>query len=693
MSRTSSPHVDHATPRSTSAVERLHWGIFELAYERQKPFDSVYERFWRCLKLESNTSSCIRLLFEVLSTAPGTVSAYFAVRLWAAAFPGLSLYLLAIALVLVKEDSPDLLIFGSANNFAHLLIFSWLLSTMMPGIVSRIERKLGLELRGHLRAHFLPFFAEAILNADDVLQQDHHFASTLPQPWSFETVAPGWPILLELFQKAGGVVAVCCQMYALALAIYHTRAPELHALIIFAVSHPFLLHMMPGDGIQGYTFWTNNVHYHRLAALYSIIFSPEYRADIRKDGIMSFLAQDYSQTSKNLPSHRPDAAELLLDIPRSWIWELYACIVGDLPMAILAFILPWNFSLSSMAVMAILHHATSSVRETVSLCLSNPMTFENIFRQAERFYQALDTRILEREHLRDYPDASTSANQGMKITFQNVSLQYDVQSSPATKALDGVSFEIQPGQLVIIVGVNASGKSSMVKLLAGLIDTRDGSILIDDKPIESFKVDQLRSSMTILSQSQVIYPLSLQENLQLGLPWGNRLTKETVQEAARMGMASDILNRLGCDAILNPVPEMGQSMFGVVPPSVLAERDLQLRDTRRLALSKGEEQRLFVARAFVRLMNSDSRLLVVDEALSYLDSVAEHDILSNLLDIQKTDGKTAIFVTHHFGHLATKADRILCMKEGKLFEQGTHEELLAANGYYAELFRNQARLD
>ncbi|EDR06393.1 ABC transporter, partial [Laccaria bicolor S238N-H82] len=247
---------------------------------------------------------------------------------------------------------------------------------------------------------------------------------------------------------------------------------------------------------------------------------------------------------------------------------------------------------------------------------------------------------------------------------RNVSFHYPgCQNHPS---VCNVSLTIEPGQLVVLVGVNGSGKTSLLKLIAGLSCACGGEIEIDDHPVHEYDSRHLRRSMAFMTSSEDIYPVSLRENILMGLDdCGFELSDvaEKIEEAARLGGAYDVVQRLGQDAILNPCRVLGQSLRGCgngeIGDAALRELDLH-----------------------------SPALMILDEPTSALDSMAERDFFKRFREIG--NGKTMIFVTHRFGSIVKNADMILCIDGGKVVQQGTHAELIEKNGRYAELYNVQA---
>lgn len=243
------------------------------------------------------------------------------------------------------------------------------------------------------------------------------------------------------------------------------------------------------------------------------------------------------------------------------------------------------------------------------------------------------------------------------IEFRNVSYTYEGQDHAA---LSDLSFTIQPGETVAVVGHNGAGKTTFVKLLARLYDAQTGQILIDGRDVREYDPDELRGEFGVLFQDYVTYQLSARENIGVGRAERLADTPAIVGAAGQSG-AAPLIERLpeGYDTVL------GKWFDGGVQ------------------LSGGEWQKVALGRAFMR----DAQILILDEPSAALDAEAEYELFLRLRDL--TRGHTAIFISHRFSTVR-QADRILVLEQGRLIEQGSHQELVALGGRYAELFNLQA---
>ncbi len=243
------------------------------------------------------------------------------------------------------------------------------------------------------------------------------------------------------------------------------------------------------------------------------------------------------------------------------------------------------------------------------------------------------------------------------FVFEKVGFRYP---NSEKWVLKDISFRLGPHEKLALVGENGAGKTTLVKLLTRLHDPLEGRILLDGKDLREYDLKQLRHAVGVIFQDFVRYHLTAAENIAVG-----RIEAmddlERVAEAARRSLADQVIEKL---------------------PGGYAQR-IGRWFRRGTNLSGGEWQKIALARAYMR----DAELLILDEPTASLDARAEHQIFSRFVELTK--GKCAVLISHRFSTVRM-ADRILVLHEGKLVEDGPHDELLESGGYYAELFTLQA---
>src|SRR5208337_449249 len=240
-----------------------------------------------------------------------------------------------------------------------------------------------------------------------------------------------------------------------------------------------------------------------------------------------------------------------------------------------------------------------------------------------------------------------------EIEFRNLNFAYN-----GTPVLKDINLRIPAGSSLAMVGPTGSGKTTLVSLIPRIFDADPGAVLIDGRPIRQFPLDALRRHIVFVPQETFLFSDTIRENIAYGIAEeGGEATLEEIEAAAEAAnIAHDI----------ESFPEGYNTMVG----------------ERGITLSGGQKQRTAIARALLR----GPRILILDDALSSVDTHTEDKILNHLREIMQ--GRTTIFISHRVSTVRN-ADSIAVLHQGRIVEQGTHDQLIAQNGYYTDLYNKQ----
>jgi ATP-binding cassette, subfamily B, bacterial len=266
---------------------------------------------------------------------------------------------------------------------------------------------------------------------------------------------------------------------------------------------------------------------------------------------------------------------------------------------------------------------------------------------------ALQPRIRRKEQSIAFPKPFNSG-----FVFENVSFKYEHVQNWAIRNL---SFELRAGEKMALVGENGAGKTTLVKLLSRLYDPTEGRILLDGVDLKDYDPDDLRKEIGVIFQDFVKFQMTASHNIAVGRI-DQKENINRIKVAAHKSLA---------DSVIEQLPSGYDQMIG-------------RRFASGVDLSGGQWQKIALGRAYMR----DAQLLILDEPTAALDARAEHEVFERFAELTK--GKTAVLISHRFSTVRM-ADRILVLDNGQLLEIGSHEELLAKKGKYAELFLLQAQ--
>jgi ATP-binding cassette subfamily B multidrug efflux pump len=272
----------------------------------------------------------------------------------------------------------------------------------------------------------------------------------------------------------------------------------------------------------------------------------------------------------------------------------------------------------------------------------------NIFQRGTASLIRINEILLEQPEIQDGADARERQIEG-EIEFRGLNFSYDGKA-----VLRDLNLRIPAGSSLAIVGPTGSGKTTLVSLIPRIYDAGPGMVRIDGRPIREYSIASLRKSIGFVPQETFLFSDRIRENIALGVDTATDQEIHNAAEAANI--AADI----------ESFPEGYQTLVG----------------ERGITLSGGQKQRTAIARALIR----NPQILILDDALSSVDTHTEDKILNHLRDVMR--GRTTIFISHRVSTVRN-ADRIAVLHGGAIVELGTHEELLALNGYYTDLYNKQ----
>jgi ATP-binding cassette subfamily B protein len=273
----------------------------------------------------------------------------------------------------------------------------------------------------------------------------------------------------------------------------------------------------------------------------------------------------------------------------------------------------------------------------------------NLMQRGTASLGRIDDMMQQRPSIAAPARARTLEEPRGEIEFRNATVEFG-----SRRALDGVTLHIPAGATVAVVGHTGSGKSTLVSLVPRLIDTTTGSVLFDGHDVREYAPEDLRRAIGFVPQETFLFSDTLAGNIAFGV---EDATDEEIARAAEIaGLAGDIAG----------FPDGYKTMVG----------------ERGITLSGGQKQRTAIARAILR----NPRVLILDDALSSVDTLTEERILNELQGIMR--GRTTILISHRVSTVRN-AERIFVIEDGRVAEEGSHAELVARGGYYADLYQKQ----
>jgi ATP-binding cassette subfamily B protein len=589
-------------------------------------------------------------LRQVWETSPALTTASLSLRLVRALLPVATLYVgkliidEAIRLAGLGIASDALLDWWRQGLLAHL---GWLLLVELGLAVAS-------DVLGRLVALVDSLLSERFTNATSVRLMEH--AATLDlEDFEDSELQDGldrarrqtmgrMTLMTQLFGQAQDVVTVVS--FAAGLVVY---APWLMVLLLVALLPAFI----------------GEAHFNALNYSLNFAWTPERREleyvrqtgasvetakEVKIFGLSGFLIARYRRLAEGFY-----AANRKLAIGRAG-WGSVLTALGTLGYYVAYAYIAWRtvrgeFSIGDLTFLAgsfrRLRNLLEGLLTGFSAVAGQALYLDDLY----SFFE-IEPEIVSPPDPRPFP---MPIREG--FVFEDVGFRYPGAERWAVRNL---SMHLRAGEVLALVGENGAGKTTLVKLLARLYDPDEGRILLDGVDLREYDLDVLRSQVGVIFQDFVRYHLTAAENIAVGRIEA-RDDRARIIEAARRSLADEVIERLpgGYDQVIGKRFRTGVDLSG------------------------GEWQKVAIARAYMR----DAQLLILDEPTAALDARAEFEVFQRFKDLSA--GKTAVLISHRFSSVRM-ADRILVMNEGRFEAIGTHEELMAQRGRYAELFELQA---
>ncbi|KAG1746810.1 P-loop containing nucleoside triphosphate hydrolase protein [Suillus lakei] len=692
-------------PQDARRVKHTRIGVWDLYEDRQTDIPNIpgSSRLETYAQIVQSMPHVLRMLKDILSIRQCwlLLSVFFVLEVLASLIPAISLWysgqLLRLVETAIATRTVDttVLIHVAVGRVACTVA-----TRLLQYARSRIVIPINMSIKQFYAGHIFHSMARLDVPTFEDSAVQRQLESAWASPWG-SSVA--WQTVQSSTNVVMTVIRLLSQISVLFAVLREQQDGPLLAILSFSQS--IFQWYSTSKGIR--VVWaatTTDEDYIHMQGLKHLVDNPSHRKELVAGNLSEYITAQFRKVAKRVGDDAGEFPELrrahaLKD--RLSIASILREPMRELPQIVFtlrAVQKPMSIPLS-LASLTLINQTSNSFSTTLFSLFGESFSLAEQFANVRKLYEIENVQNKVVDGTKPFPENQQALRSGISVEFRNVSFRY-----PGSEkyALQNVSFTIGAGQLCVIVGVNGSGKSTILKLISRIYDPTEGTILIDNRDIKTLRLADLRAAMSTLFQDYTHFPLSISENIGLGNP-ALAHDYDKVREAARLGGAEQFIDELpdGFNTYLDrPVkdyygglPEGTTTLFGRSVDYSRVRGAGGLRASEASSLSGGQMQRLAVSRTFMRSLVSETEssagMLLFDEPSASLDPTAEHDLFERLRKLR--GNKTMIFSSHRFGNLTRHADLILYMDESVVQEEGTHDDLLRRGGEYARIWNLQAK--
>lgn len=705
--RTTTTRSGKFDPEDARRVKHTRIGVWDLYEDRQTDIPRIpgSSRLETYAQIVQSMPHVLRMLKDILSIRQCRLllSVFLVVEVLASLTPAISLWysgqLLRLVETAIETRAVDttVLIHVAVGRVACTVA-----TRLLQYARSRIVIPINMSIKQFYAGHIFHSMARLDVPTFEDSAVQRQLESAWASPWG---TSVAWETVQSSTNVVMTVIRLLSQISVLFAVLREQQDGPLLAILSFSQS--IFQWYSTSKGVFGSLVWaatTTNEDYIRMQGLKHLVDNPSHRKEIVAGNLGEYVTTQFRESAKRVGDDAGEFPELrrahtIKD--RLSIASILREPMRELPQIVFtlrAVQKPMTIPLS-LASLTLINQTSNSFSATLFSLFGESFSLAEQFSNVRKLYEIENVQNKVVDGAESFPENQQALKGGISVEFRNVSFRYP---GAEKYALQNVSFTIGAGQLCIIVGVNGSGKSTVLKLISRIYDPTEGTIFIDNRDIKTLRMADLRAAMSILFQDYTHFPLSISENIGLGNP-ALAHDYDKVREAARLGGAEHFIDELpdGFDTYLDrPVkdyyaglPEGTATLFGRSVDYSRIRGVGGLRASEASSLSGGQMQRLAVSRTFMRSLVSETEssagMLLFDEPSASLDPTAEHDLFERLRKLR--GNKTMIFSSHRFGNLTRHADLILYMDESVVQEEGTHNDLLKRGGEYARIWNLQAK--